>query len=120
MLHEITDETFAEEVAASAVPCVMLFTAGWCTFCDDMVPRMEGLAEEFGDAVKFCIANTDEQRGLRIAFAVGAVPYIVMVRDGMKIPLFDEVVTEQRLGERIRFILDGGQAPTASPLKPIR
>ncbi len=117
MIHEITDSTFNQEVADSDVPCVILFTAGWCTFCDDMVPRMESLSEKLGDTVKFCIVNSDEQRALRIAFAVAAVPYIVLIRNGMKIPLFDEIVTEERLEERIAYVLNGGKTPTALPLK---
>lgn len=117
MIYEVTDSTFNAEVADSGVPCVILFTAGWCTYCDDMVPRLEALSEAFGDQVRFCIANIDEQRALRIAFAVAAVPYLVMIRDGQKIPLFDEIVTEERLEERIRSILGGGETPTATPLK---
>ncbi len=35
----------------------------------------------------------------------------------MKIPLFDEIVTEERLEERIVCVLDGGKTPTATPLK---
>ena len=117
MIHKITDDNFNAEVADSDVPCVILFTAGWCTFCDDMVPRIEALSEKFGGTVKFCIANSDEQRSLRIAFAAAAVPYIVMIHDGQKIPLFDELVTKERLEERINYVLNGGKAPTASPLK---
>ena len=116
MVHEITDETFEAEVAGSSVPCVIEFTAGWCTFCDAMTPTFEQLAETFGDAVKFCLVNIDEQKKLRIKFAVAAVPYIVLVADGMKTPLFDELVTAERLEERIRFVLGGGKAPTTRPL----
>ena len=116
MIHEITDDTFEEEVANSPVPCVIEFTAGWCTFCDAMTPTFEQLAETFGDTVKFCLVNIDEQKKLRIRFAVAAVPYIVLVANGMKTPLFDELVTAERLEERIRFVLDGGEAPTTRPL----
>lgn len=116
MVYEITDENFEQEVVNSDVPCVIEFTAGWCTWCDEMVPTFEGLAEKFGDDVKFCLVNTDEQKGLRIKFAVAAFPYIVYVADGMKTPLFDEIVTAERLEERIRFVLDGGNAPTTRPL----
>ena len=116
MLHEITEETFEREVANSDVPCVIEFTAGWCTLCDEMAPAFEELSEKFGDAVKFCLVNIDEQKALRIKFAVAAVPYIVLVADGMKTPLFDEIVTADRLEERIRFVLDGGPAPTTMPL----
>ena len=86
------------------------------TMCDEMVPTFEELAEQYGDEVKFCIVNTDEQKKLRIKFAVAAYPYIVLVADGMKTPLFDELVTAERLKERIDFVLNGGKAPTTRPL----
>ena len=116
MIHEITDESFEKEVVHSNVACVILFTAGWCTLCDDMVPVLEELSDEYGQRVKFCVVNTDQQKKLRIKFVVAAYPYIVMVADGMKTPLFDEKVSAERLKERIDFVLDGGSAPTTRPL----
>ena len=38
---------------------------------------------------------------MRIAFAVGVAPYIVMVRNGMKLPLFDQIISEEELEARI-------------------
>ncbi len=116
MVHEITDETFEAEVASSPIPCIIEFTAGWCTMCDEMIPVFEELSEQYGSDVKFCIVNTDEQKKLRIKFAVAAYPYIVYVHDGMKTPLFDEFVSGARLKERIDFVLNGGNAPTTRPL----
>jgi len=116
MVHVISEDNFEEEVASSKVPCVIEFTAGWCTFCDAMEPTFESLSQKFGDSVKFCLINIDEQKKLRIKFAVAAVPYIVYVANGMQTPLFDEIVTEDRLEERIRFVLGGGKAPTTRPL----
>ena len=107
MVYEITDESFEAEVANCDKPCVIEFTAGWCTMCDEMVPTFEELAEQYGDEVKFCIVNTDEQKKLRIKFAVAAYPYIVLVA---------ELVTAERLKERIDFVLNGGKAPTTRPL----
>lgn len=116
MVHEITDDNFQKEVVENDVACVIEFTAGWCTMCDEMVPTFEELSNAYDDRVKFCIVNTDEQKGLRIKFAVAAYPYIVMVHDGMKTPLFDEAVSAERLRERIDFMLEGGKAPTTRPL----
>lgn len=116
MIHEITDDNFESEVANSPVPCVIEFTAGWCTMCDAMAPTFEGLSEKFGDELKFCLINTDQQKKLRIKFAVAALPYIVLVHDGMQTPLFDELVTADLLEQRIRFVLDGNPAPTTRPL----
>ena len=116
MVYEVTDENFETEVVNSDKPCVIEFTAGWCTMCDEMVPIFEELSESYGSDVRFCIVNTDEQKGLRIKFAVAAYPYIVLVHDGMKTPLFDELVSAERLKERIDFVLGGGVAPTTRPL----
>ena len=119
MVHEITDATFDAEVSNSAIPCVILFTAGWCDLCPEMESRFEALSKRMNE-VKFCSVNTDTEKGLRIAFAVGVAPYIVMVRNGMKLPLFDQIVSEEELEERIRYILDGGKPPVETPLRPIR
>ncbi len=116
MIHEITDDTFTEAVEKSPLPCIIQFTAGWCTFCDEMVPTMESLSETFEGRVKFCLVNIDEQRGLRIKFAVAALPYIVFVDQGMKTPLFDAITTEERLEERINYMLEGNEAPGTTPL----
>lgn len=116
MLHEITDENFEAEVVDSPVPCVIEFTGKWCTLCPQMAEVCEELAAHYGDAVKFCLVDTDAQKGLRIKFAVAALPYIVLVADGMKTPLFDELVSADRLRERIDFILAGNPAPTTRPL----
>lgn len=116
MITEITDETFEVETAGSDAPCVILFTAGFCTYCDDMVGALESLSAQYGDTVRFFIANTDQQKGLRIKFAVAAYPYIVYVANQTQTVLFDQVVTEQRLKERIDFMLEGGVAPNTRPL----
>ena len=120
MVNEVTDLTFRQEVAENAKPCVILFTAGWCTWCEEMLARVGEVSEAMGDEVDFFTADSDKQKGMRIEFAVGALPYMVMVRDGMKLPLFDQIVRADQLEERIRYILDGGKPPLAVPLKPLR
>ena len=116
MIYEITDDTFKAEVVNSAAPCVILFTGAWCGVCHEMLPRLEELAGEYGDKVKFCSVDTDKEKGLRIKFAVAVLPYLVYTADGMQTPLFDELVTTDKLRERIDFMLEGGAAPTTRPL----
>ena len=116
MINDITDDNFDAEVMRSDIPCVILFTAHWCTWCPEMLERMEEASHAFEGEAKFCSVNTDTERKLRIAFAVGTLPYIVMVRDGKKIPLFDEIVTVDRLEERVRYMLDDGKAPFETPV----
>lgn len=117
MLYEITDENFQAEVADSEVPCVIEFTGCWCTLCHKMIPALEELSEEYGETVKFCTVDTDKQKQLRIKFAVAALPYVVYIADGMRTPLFDELVSKDRLKERIDFMLGGATMPTTQPVR---
>ena len=82
-----------------------------------MKSRMAEASESWGDDFKFCTVDIDTQRKLRIAFAVGTLPYIVLVRDGMKAPLFDEIVTTERLEERLQYVSDGGKLPIETPVR---
>ena len=53
MVYEITDDNFQAEVVDCGKPCIIEFTAGWCTMCDEMVPIFEQLSEQYDDSVKF-------------------------------------------------------------------
>lgn len=120
MIHVITDENFEREVVDSPLPCIIGFTASWCNLCPKMIDVLDSLSEKYDGRVKFCSVNVDDQTRLRIMFAVASLPYTVYVENGMKTPLFDEMVTEGRLEERIDFVLDGGKCPTTTPLKKMR
>lgn len=116
-MQEITEADFEKEILRSDVPCVIEFTASWCTLCDEMIPKLENLERKFEGKVRVFTVNLDEQQSLRIKFAVAAVPYIVYVSNGMQTPLFDEMVPEEMLVERVRFLLEGGEAPNSRPLR---
>lgn len=116
MIHEITEENFESEVMGAGIPCVIKFTSDWCVLCKDMVPAFEKVAEELGDEVKFCSVDTGKQRKLGITFAVGSLPYVVYVANGEMTPLFDELVSADRLRERVQFMLDGGEVATTRPV----
>lgn len=120
MVHVITDDTFEDEVVKSDLPCVIGFTAGWCNLCPQMLEALEEVSDRYAGKVKFCTVNVDEQRRLRILFAVAALPYTVYVADDTKTPLFDELVNADRLDERLRFVLDGGKCPSTTPLGKMR
>lgn len=117
MIYDINDDNFQAEVADSDKPCIIFFTAGFCTCCDDMYPRFESLADKYADACKFCVVNVDQSRGLRIKFVVACTPYIVMVKDRMVTPLFDMIVPTEQLDERISYALGGGECPVCRPLR---
>ena len=115
-LIEITSQNFASEVEQSLLPCLVLFDAGWCAMCSEMAPVGLSVAESLGGAVKACRVDIDQERALRIRFAVAAIPYLVLVHDGLLTPLFDQAVSTEALKERLDLVLSGGDAPTTRPL----
>lgn len=117
MIYDITDDNYQAEVAESDKPCIIFFTAGFCTYCDDMYPRFESLADKYADTAKFCLVNVNNQRKLRIKFVVACTPYIVMVKGNTMSPLFDMIVTTEQLDERIGYALDGGEVPGTRQLR---
>lgn len=117
MIIEITDDNFESEVAESDKPCILFFTAGFCTCCDDMYPTFESVVDAYSDVCKFGVVNIDQNRGLRIKFVVAATPYIVMVKDRMMTPLFDMIVSKEQLEERLSYALNGGECPVCRPLR---
>lgn len=117
MIFDITDDNFEAEVATSDKPCIIFFTAGFCSCCNDMYPRFESLVVKYADTCKFCLINVDEQPKLRIKFVVASTPYIVMVKDRMVTPLFDMIVPTEQLDERIEYAVNGGECPICRPLR---
>ncbi len=117
MVVELTDDNFEEEVVNSDTPVLIDFYAEWCAPCEDMVPRIEELDELYKGNVKFCRCDSDANRKVRIKFLVAALPYMVLIHDGKKSPLFDEAVSAERLSNRINEVLEKGSAPTTTPFK---
>lgn len=116
MVHEVTEENFEDEVLGSDKPCVIEFSSDWCILCKDMVPAFEAASEDFEGKVKFCSIDTGKNRKLGITFAVGSLPFVVYVADGNMTPLFDELVSADKLRERVQYMLDGGKVPTTRPI----
>ena len=117
MIYTVTDDNFETEVLEAALPCVIEFSAEWCVLCKDMAPVFEQVSEDLSNDAKFCSVDTGKNRQLGIKFAVGSLPYVVYVADGKVTPLFDELVSADKLRERVQFMLDGGEAPTTRALR---
>ena len=81
-LHFVNDPSMGYQLASQqGLPCLMFFTANWCTYCHDMEetafrdPTVETLAEGF-----VCImVDADREPGLCQKFAVSGFPTIQFI-----------------------------------------
>ena len=78
----ITRNNFEQEVLHSDKPVLIDFWAPWCGPCRMLSPVISEIAEEYGDKVKVCKVNVDEEGDLAAAFNVMSIPTLVVVKDG--------------------------------------
>jgi len=84
-LTAVDDGTFGPAVLASAVPVVVDFWAPYCRPCDLLAPVLEELQREYGGAVQFVTLNADENTDTAGAYAVFAMPTLVVFQAGKEV-----------------------------------
>ena len=78
----ITKNNFEQEVLHSDKPVLIDFWAPWCGPCRMLSPVISEIAEEYGDKVKVCKVNVDDEGELVASFNVMSIPTLVVVKDG--------------------------------------
>ncbi len=79
-MDEVTDETFADEVLASAEPVIVDFWAPWCKPCDAIEPHLRALAEERG--VRLVRMDIDRNLAVPANLGVLALPTVMLFAGG--------------------------------------
>lgn len=78
----ITKNNFEQEVLHSDKPVLIDFWAPWCGPCRMLSPVISEIAEEYGDKIKVCKVNVDDEGELAASFDVMSIPTLVVVKDG--------------------------------------
>ena len=78
----ITKNNFEQEVLHSDKPVLIDFWAPWCGPCRMLLPVISEIAEEYGDKIKVCKVNVDDEGELAASFNVMSIPTLVVVKDG--------------------------------------
>jgi thioredoxin 1 len=81
LLHVSTD-TFDAEVLGADTPVLVDFWAPWCGPCKALAPKLEKVAEQFGDELRVVKINTDENRKIAMKYGVRSIPLLILFKDG--------------------------------------
>jgi thioredoxin 1 len=75
----IGEADFDAEVLRAGQPVVVDFYATWCGPCKVLSPRLDKLAGEFGDRIKFVAVNVDQSPTLAAKFNVQGIPTLLFL-----------------------------------------
>jgi thioredoxin 1 len=102
---ELLDESqFAAFLKANRLVLVDFF-APWCGPCRAFEPALQALAEDFTDRVAVAKVNIDESTALAEAYAVRAVPTLIIFRDGEVVESLTGARTREDLSKRLSQLL---------------
>lgn len=98
---EIGDASFEEEVIKSEKPVLVDFWAPWCGPCRAIAPAVEELAETYGDKIKFCKCNVDENPVSPGKYEIKAIPTLIFFKNGEIAEQQTGLVKKEQLEELI-------------------
>ena len=101
-LHQITDQTFTQEVLESEVPVLVDFWAEWCGPCRMIAPILEDVSQEIKGRVKIVKINIDENPNIPAQFGVRSIPTLTIFKNAQPISTKSGVLPKGKIIEWVQ------------------
>lgn len=107
---DVTTDQFDAEVVQRSLkgPVLVDFWAPWCGPCQQLIPVLEKLAEDYNGAFVLTKVNVDTEQQLAVALQVKSVPTVMLVKDGQLVDGFPGALPESQVRE---FLAHHGVVP---------
>lgn len=96
----ISEENFKNTIAKGVT--LVDFWAPWCGPCRMLAPVIDRVAEAVAGTAKVAKCNTDEAGSIAQAFAISAIPTLIIFKDGQAVENMVGVQNEASLVAKIK------------------
>lgn len=84
-LANLDNATFRKEVLESDIPVLVDFTAHWCGPCQQLVPVIEALADEYEGRLTVAQIDMDDNQDIASQFEVQNLPSLLLFKQGKEV-----------------------------------
>ena len=81
ILHT-SDEGFDTDVLQSDKPVLVDYWAEWCGPCKMIAPILEEVASEYGEKIKVCKMNIDDNQETPPRYGIRGIPTLILFKNG--------------------------------------
>ncbi len=78
----VTDASFEEDVLKAEGAVLVDYWAEWCGPCKMIAPVLEEIAKEYGEQLKICKLNIDENSETPPKFGIRGIPTLMLFKGG--------------------------------------
>lgn len=101
MVHDVTDNSFNNDVINSDIPVIVDFWAEWCGPCRQLAPILTSLSEKLEGKVKIVKINIDENTETPQTYGVRGIPTLILFKGGKTVATKVGALPESTLTEWI-------------------
>ncbi len=105
VLH-LSDDSFQKEVLESDKPVMVDFWASWCGPCLALAPIIDEIAENYGDKIKVCKLNVDENQKTAMQYGIKGIPTIIFFKNGQVVEQSVGLVPKDYLEDLIKKVIE--------------
>ncbi|MGZ3570089.1 MAG: thioredoxin family protein [Thermodesulfobacteriota bacterium] len=107
MAVELNADVFEKEVVQSEIPVLVDFWGPQCVPCLALMPKVEGLAEKYGEKLKITKVDASKNRRLCLNLKVFGLPTFLFYKSGKEVNrLSGNALKIEEIEEAVKKIIE--------------